>query len=54
METEQIENDLVAAKNRTLEVKNRISKSREVFYSRDDLNKHLGQKFHRLVLIYAI
>ena len=47
METNQIKNDLVVAKDRHLEGKNRIGKSRKLYYSRDDLQKDLEQKFQR-------
>merc|ERR1711953_296375 len=47
MDTKQIQNDLLVAKNRLLEGKNRIGKSRKLYYSRDDLQKDLEQKFQR-------
>ena len=51
METKQIKNDLVAAQNRSLEAKGRIGKSRKLNYSRDDSQKNIGQKLHRLVYL---
>ena len=47
MDTKQIQNDLLVAKNRLLEGKSRIGKSRKLYYSRDDLQKDLEQKFQR-------
>ena len=50
MDTKQIKNDLIVAQKRLTEVKNRIGKSRKNFYSKDDLEKSLIQKFSRYVI----